>query len=58
MALCSINEVGGKMVLTTLKGMIIGAGLIIPIGAQNAYVLSQAIKRNYHFTAAFICIVL
>lgn len=39
-----------------LKGVVIGAGLIIPIGAQNAYVLSQGIKKNYHLTAASICI--
>lgn len=44
------------MILTMAKGFIIGAGMIIPIGAQNSYVLSQAIKKNYHFTAATICI--
>jgi L-lysine exporter family protein LysE/ArgO len=31
--------------------------MIIPIGAQNAYVLNQSIKRNYHLVAAAICIV-
>ena len=41
---------------TIAKGFIIGAGMIIPIGVQNSYVLSQAIKKNYHFTAATICI--
>ncbi|MFD2166197.1 LysE/ArgO family amino acid transporter [Thalassotalea euphylliae] len=41
---------------TVAKGFIIGAGMIIPIGAQNSYVLSQAIKKNFHFTAATICI--
>jgi len=39
------------------KGFIIGAGMIIPIGAQNAYVLNQGIKQNYHFIAATICII-
>lgn len=42
--------------LPLFKGFIIGAGMIIPIGAQNAYVLNQGIKQNYHFIAASICI--
>lgn len=43
--------------LTLAKGFIIGVGMIIPIGAQNSYILSQAIRKNHHLTAAFICIV-
>jgi L-lysine exporter family protein LysE/ArgO len=38
------------------KGFIIGAGLIIPIGVQNSYILNQSIKRNHHLMAATICI--
>ncbi|MCT8986098.1 LysE/ArgO family amino acid transporter [Shewanella phaeophyticola] len=38
-----------------LQGLILGVGMIIPIGAQNAYLLSQGIKRNHHFLAATIC---
>lgn len=38
-----------------LQGLILGAGMIIPIGAQNAHVLSHGIKRNHHFLAATIC---
>ena len=38
------------------KGFILGAGMIMPLGVQNSYVLSQGIKRNFHFTAASICI--
>ncbi len=34
------------MFVTLAKGFVIGAGLIMPIGAQNAYVLNQGIKRN------------
>ncbi|MDE1465296.1 LysE/ArgO family amino acid transporter [Spartinivicinus sp. A2-2] len=30
--------------------------MIIPIGAQNAFVISQGIKRNYHLLAASICL--
>ena len=38
-----------------IEGMALGAGFIIAIGAQNAYLLSLGIKRNHHFTAATIC---
>lgn len=43
-------------VLPLFKGFVIGAGLIIPIGAQNSYILNQAIKKNHHLMAASICI--
>lgn len=29
--------------------------MIIPIGAQNAYILNQGIKKNHHLTAATLC---
>ncbi|WP_245763723.1 LysE/ArgO family amino acid transporter [Pseudoalteromonas denitrificans] len=29
--------------------------MIIPIGAQNSYILGQGIKRNHHILAATIC---
>lgn len=32
-----------------------GASLIIAIGAQNAYVLVEALRRNHHFLLAGIC---
>ncbi|MGR5130265.1 LysE/ArgO family amino acid transporter [Photobacterium swingsii] len=38
-----------------LQGFGLGASLIIPIGAQNAYVLNQGIKRNHHLATATIC---
>ncbi|WED22223.1 LysE/ArgO family amino acid transporter [Vibrio sp. JC009] len=38
-----------------LQGFTLGAGMIIPIGAQNAYVLNQGIKRNHHLTTATLC---
>ncbi|MET1257266.1 LysE family transporter [Aliikangiella sp. GXAS 311] len=31
--------------------------MIIPIGAQNTFVLNQALKRNYPFLVAGICVV-
>lgn len=41
-----------------LQGFGLGASMIIPIGAQNAYVLNQGIKQNHHLTTATICSVL
>lgn len=41
-----------------LQGFGLGASMIIPIGAQNAYVLNQGIKRHHHLTTATICSVL
>ena len=38
-----------------LKGMGIGASLIIAIGAQNAYVLTQGLRRNNQYVIAFLC---
>lgn len=38
-----------------VQGFAIGASMIIPIGAQNAYLLNQGIKRNHHLTVATIC---
>src|SRR3990167_5479429 len=32
-----------------------GAGLIIAIGAQNAFVLKQGILKNYVFVTALLC---
>lgn len=38
-----------------LQGMGLGAGLIIAIGAQNAFVLRQGLKHEHHFTIATVC---
>ena len=40
-----------------LQGIILGLGMIIPIGAQNAYVLGRGINRNHHLLAATVCII-
>ncbi len=40
-----------------LQGFFLGGSMIIPIGAQNAFILNQGIKKQYHLTAAGICIV-
>jgi len=36
-------------------GMATSAGLIIAIGAQNAYLLTQSVRKNHHMTIALIC---
>ncbi|MCJ8168707.1 LysE/ArgO family amino acid transporter [Atopomonas sediminilitoris] len=38
------------------NGLGIAAGLIIAIGTQNAFVLGQSLKREYHLSAALLCI--
>lgn len=38
-----------------LEGLGTGAGLIIAIGAQNAFVLKQGILKNHVFITALIC---
>ncbi len=40
------------------KGFITTASLIVAIGAQNAFVLTQSIRRQYHYTIAALCIAL
>ncbi|MFS2004742.1 LysE/ArgO family amino acid transporter [Duganella sp. CT11-25] len=39
-----------------LKGMGLGGGLIVAIGSQNAYLLRQALKREFVLTCIAICI--
>lgn len=38
-----------------IQGLGTGAGLIIAIGAQNAFVLSQGVRRQYVWVVAFVC---
>lgn len=38
-----------------LAGFLLGASLIIAIGAQNAFVLRQGLKREYVFVVCLIC---
>ncbi len=37
------------------KGFGIGSGLIVAIGAQNAFVLKQGLKQQYVFWLCLIC---
>jgi len=43
------------MLLAFAKGMGTGAGLIIAIGAQNAFVLSQGARKNHYLVIPLIC---
>jgi len=43
------------MISAFVSGLAIGAGLIIAIGAQNAFVLGQGLRRQYHVMVAVIC---
>ncbi|PKF51674.1 LysE/ArgO family amino acid transporter [Enterovibrio nigricans] len=38
-----------------LQGFGLGLSMIIPIGAQNAFVLNQGIRRHHHVATATIC---
>jgi L-lysine exporter family protein LysE/ArgO len=39
------------------NGLLVTAGLIIAIGAQNAFVLAQSLRREHHLPVAALCIV-
>ena len=45
------------MLLVFLKGLGVGAGLIIAIGSQNAFVLTQGIKKEYWIIIPLICFI-
>lgn len=39
-----------------IQGFGMGGGLIVAIGAQNAFVLTQSVRRNHHLAVAALCI--
>ncbi|WP_136255015.1 LysE/ArgO family amino acid transporter [Onishia niordana] len=43
------------MWVSALQGLLVGAGLIIAIGAQNAFVLSQGLRREHIWLVATVC---
>ena len=43
------------MLESYLTGLLVCGGIIVAIGAQNAYVLSQAIRQEHHWWAAGLC---
>jgi len=44
------------MIAPFIQGFATGGGLIVAIGAQNAFVLSQGVRGNYTVVIALICI--
>jgi L-lysine exporter family protein LysE/ArgO len=44
-----------EIFISVIEGFAMGAGLIIAIGAQNAFVLKQGIKGEYRTIIAIIC---
>jgi L-lysine exporter family protein LysE/ArgO len=44
-----------EILVSLIEGFVMGAGLIIAIGAQNAFVLKQGIKGEYRTIIAAIC---
>lgn len=44
------------MITPFIQGFGTGGGLIVAIGAQNAFVLSQSVRGNHHVVIALICI--
>ncbi|PJG59095.1 L-lysine exporter [Aeromonas cavernicola] len=43
------------MLMISLQGFTLGLAMIIPMGAQNAFVLTRGIYRNHHLLAATLC---
>lgn len=37
------------------QGLTLGAALILPLGPQNAFVMNQGIRREYHLMIASLC---
>lgn len=44
------------MLQSYLNGMLVGAGLIVAIGAQNAFLLAQSLRREHHLPVAALCV--
>ena len=39
-----------------LNGILVAFGLIMAIGAQNAFVLAQSLRREHHLAVAALCV--
>ncbi|WP_058911059.1 arginine exporter ArgO [Entomohabitans teleogrylli] len=37
------------------QGLMLGAALILPLGPQNAFVMNQGLRRQYHIMIATLC---
>lgn len=43
------------MLSVYLQGLALGAALILPLGPQNAFVMNQGVRRQYHLMTASLC---
>ncbi|OON39516.1 arginine transporter [Izhakiella australiensis] len=43
------------MLAVYFQGIALGAALILPLGPQNAFVMNQGIRRQYHLMTASLC---
>lgn len=43
------------MFFVFFQGMALGAALILPLGPQNAFVINQGVRRQYHLMTAGLC---
>lgn len=43
------------MFIIYLQGALLGAAMILPLGPQNAFVLQQGSRKQYHMMSAFLC---
>ncbi|MFA0813644.1 LysE/ArgO family amino acid transporter [Microbulbifer epialgicus] len=48
----------GLLLAPLAKGFLTTISLIMAIGAQNAFVLTQSIRRQYHYSIAALCILM
>ncbi|USD22542.1 LysE/ArgO family amino acid transporter [Microbulbifer variabilis] len=52
------NVISGLLLAPLTKGFITTISLIMAIGAQNAYLLTQSIRRQYHYSIAALCVLM
>lgn len=45
------------MLAVYLQGLVLGAAMILPLGPQNAFVMNQGVRRQYHLMTALLCAV-
>ncbi|WP_170913297.1 LysE family transporter, partial [Salmonella enterica] len=43
------------MISYYFQGIALGAAMILPLGPQNAFVMNQGIRRQYHLMIALLC---
>ena len=43
------------MLAIFLQGLAMSAAMILPLGPQNAFVMNQGIRRQYHLMIASLC---